>query len=92
MTRALVTGAGKRLGHAMALYLAAARAMTLRCIMRGPHLMAADERRLSQLICAMGRQRLSRLQADLLDEDATACIAAKACRRCSWVGTITCFD
>lgn len=74
--RALVTGAGARLGQAMALYLGA-RGYDVAVHYAGSEIGAADT--VSQLH-AMGRHSVA-LQADLLDEDAAQALlpaAAKA--------------
>jgi NAD(P)-dependent dehydrogenase (short-subunit alcohol dehydrogenase family) len=73
MTAALVTGAGKRLGRAMALYLAGA-AMTWRCTTppRRPR-----PRRSPPRSARWGAGR-SRLQADLLDEAQTETLVPRA--------------
>ncbi|SFU03473.1 SDR family oxidoreductase [Sedimentitalea nanhaiensis] len=83
MTRSLVTGAGKRLGRAMALYLAArGHDVALHfASSRNEALQVADE------IRAMGR-RAEVLQADLLDEDQTAALFPAA--RAALDGPITC--
>jgi NAD(P)-dependent dehydrogenase (short-subunit alcohol dehydrogenase family) len=71
--RALVTGAGKRIGRAMALYLAS----------RGHDVAvhyassAAEAEDTADEIAAMGR-RAAALQADLLDEDQTAALIPRA--------------
>ena len=66
MTRALVTGAGIRLGRAMALYLAG-RGYDVAVHYAASHVGALET--VAQ-IKAMGRSAVA-LQADLLDEDAT---------------------
>lgn len=73
--RALVTGAGKRLGRAMALYLAR-RGHDVAVHYAGSEEAAADTVR---EIEAMGR-RATALQADLLDEDATQRLLPRAAR------------
>jgi NAD(P)-dependent dehydrogenase (short-subunit alcohol dehydrogenase family) len=83
MTRSLVTGAGHRLGRAMALYLAG----------RGHdvavHYATTSEgaEEVVSLIRDMGRNALS-IQADLLDEDATQTLFAQAVEGLG--GPITC--
>ncbi|MCX7302019.1 MAG: SDR family oxidoreductase [Rhodobacterales bacterium] len=73
MTRALVTGAGKRLGRAMALYLG----------QRGYDVAvhyAASETEATEVVTtlrAMGR-RAEAIQADILDEDATHSLVPRA--------------
>jgi NAD(P)-dependent dehydrogenase (short-subunit alcohol dehydrogenase family) len=73
MTRALVTGAGKRLGRAMALYLG----------QRGYDVAvhyAASETEAAEVVTtlrAMGRQAEA-IQADILDEDATHSLVPRA--------------
>lgn len=71
--RALVTGAGKRLGRAMALYLAR-RGHDVAVHYAGSEEAAADAVR---EIEALGR-RATALQADLLDEDATQGLLPRA--------------
>lgn len=71
--RALVTGAGKRLGRAMALYLAC-RGHDVAVHYAGSKEAAADTVR---EIEALGR-RATALQADLLDEDATQRLLPRA--------------
>lgn len=71
--RALVTGAARRLGRAMALHLAG-RGFDVAVHYAGS---AADAEATAQDIRARGRQAVT-LQADLLDEDATAGLVARA--------------
>ena len=73
MTRALVTGAGKRLGRAMALYLAD-RGYDVAVHYNGSA-EAADE--VAQMIRDKGRNAAT-VQADLLDEDATQALLPQA--------------
>ena len=75
MTRALVTGAGKRLGRAMALYLAA-RGFAV-AVHYNRSSAGADE--VVAEIEASGGKAIA-LQADLLDDDATTALAAEAAR------------
>ena len=72
--RALITGAGKRLGRAMALYLAD-RGYDI-----AVHYSAseAEAREVAREIPAKGRQAVT-LQADLLDEAATGDLVSRAC-------------
>ncbi|MCP4820159.1 MAG: SDR family oxidoreductase [Shimia sp.] len=83
MTRALVTGAGKRLGRAMALYLAD----------RGHDVAVhfatseAEANDVVALIHAKGRQAVA-LQADLLDEAAAQALLPKAAQALG--GDVTC--
>ncbi len=83
MTRALVTGAGKRLGRAMALYLAD----------RGHDVAVhfatseAEANEVVALIHAKGRQAVA-LQADLLDEAAAQALLPKAAQALG--GDVTC--
>lgn len=81
--RALVTGAGARLGQAMALYLGA-RGYDVAVHYAGSAEGAADT--VSQLR-AMGRNAVA-LQADLLDEDATLALMPAAATALG--GAITC--
>jgi NAD(P)-dependent dehydrogenase (short-subunit alcohol dehydrogenase family) len=80
---ALVTGAGKRLGRAMSLYLAE-RGYDL-----GLHYAAsqAEAEEVADLIRAMGRRAVT-LQADLLDEEATHALIPAA--REALGGPVTC--
>lgn len=71
--RALVTGAAKRLGRAMALYLGA-RGFDVAVHYAGSAEAAADT---AAELRAMGR-RAEALQADLLDEDATEALLGRA--------------
>jgi len=73
MTRALVTGAGHRLGRAMAVYLAS------RGYDVAVHYASSDKGALETVaqIEAMGQRAVS-LQADLLDEDATQALFGRA--------------
>ena len=71
--RALVTGAAKRLGRAMALYLGA-RGFDVAVHYAGSAEAAADT---AAELRAMGR-RAEALQADLLDEDATEALVGRA--------------
>ncbi|MBQ2261342.1 MAG: SDR family oxidoreductase [Loktanella sp.] len=71
--KALVTGAGARLGQAMALYLGQ-RGYDVAVHYAGS--LAGAQETVSQLR-AMGRQAVA-LQADLLDEDATTTLVARA--------------
>ncbi|MFC3614071.1 SDR family oxidoreductase [Lutimaribacter marinistellae] len=73
MTRALVTGAGKRLGRAMALYLAQ------RGLDVGVHFASSGEaaQEVVDEIRVMGR-KAETLQADLLDEAATQSLLPRA--------------
>ncbi|SDN57753.1 NAD(P)-dependent dehydrogenase, short-chain alcohol dehydrogenase family [Lutimaribacter pacificus] len=73
MTRALVTGAGKRLGRAMALYLAQ-RGHDV-AVHYASSAGAAEE--VAQAVRDMGRSAVT-LQADLLDEDATQALLPAA--------------
>ena len=73
MTRALVTGAGQRMGRAMALELARAGmdvAVHYAMSESGAHEVVAE-------INAMGRKAVA-LQADLLDETQTAALVPRA--------------
>lgn len=83
MKNALVTGAGKRLGRAMALYLAG------RGYDVAVHYASSEAGALETVadIRAMGRRAVS-LQADLLDEDATAGLLPEAAQALG--GPITC--
>ncbi|NUB46621.1 SDR family oxidoreductase [Fertoebacter nigrum] len=71
--RALVTGAAKRLGRAMALYLAE-RGHDVVVHYAGSEAGAVE---VVDLIRAMGRRAVA-VQADLLDEDATAALVGQA--------------
>lgn len=83
MTRALVTGAGKRLGRAMALYLAD------RGYDVGVHYATseAEAEEVVALIRAKGRQAVA-LQADLLDEAAAQALLPQAVAALG--GPVTC--
>ncbi len=83
MTRSLITGAGKRLGRAMALYLAGrGHDVAVHYASSGE---AAHE--VVDQIRAMGRSAVA-LQADLLDEDATQALFPAAVQALG--GPITC--
>lgn len=81
--KALVTGAGARLGQAMAIYLGQ-RGYDVAVHYAGSQAGAQDT--VAQLR-ALGRQAVS-LQADLLDEDATAALVGRA--RDALGGPLTC--
>jgi NAD(P)-dependent dehydrogenase (short-subunit alcohol dehydrogenase family) len=83
MTRSLVTGAGKRLGRAMALYLAG------RGYDVAVHYATSDRDAESVVdeIVAMGRNAVA-LQADLLDEDAVQALFPRAVQALD--GPVTC--
>ncbi|WP_050929289.1 SDR family oxidoreductase [Aestuariivita boseongensis] len=83
MTKALVTGAGKRLGRAMALYLAG------RGFDVAIHYATSDvdAREVADQITAMGRRAIT-CQADLLDEGQTQALLSQASEGLG--GPITC--
>lgn len=83
MTRCLVTGAGKRLGRAMALYLAG-RGFDVAVHYATSQM---DAQSVVSEISAMGRNAVA-LQADLLDEEAVQGLFARATK--ALAGPVTC--